>query len=227
MIRFQRGSAGKEWIPSATRPTSTSSEVVPDIPRYMDDDLSYFPSLPIDPLQSFDISEVLLPTNPHFSQVDFLDAAFAVGDLKMSITGLIVYVNCTPIIWTSEKQSTVADSTCSSEFVGASVCLMHVENMCRFLGFECPKPYILYTDSQASQSIATNSERMGKIRHIAIRYHLVRQMIASGDIKFVFCFTEEMIADLLTKILSGEPYDRLAFRFYFLGLYERAAHAQV
>ena len=132
VIRFQRGSAGKEWIPSATRPPSTSSEVVPDIPRYMDDDLSCFPSLPNDPLQSFDISEVLLPTNPRFSQVAFSDAAFAVGDLKMSITGLIVYVNCTPIIWTSEKQSTVADSTCSSEFVGASVCakqLMHVENI--------------------------------------------------------------------------------------------------
>jgi hypothetical protein len=220
VIRFQRGSAGTEWIPSTTRPTSTSSDVVPDIPRYFDDDLSCFPPLPCDPMQSFDIPEVHIPTSSRFSQVGFTDASFAVGELKMSITGLIIYVNCTPIIWASEKQTSVADSTCSSEFVGASVCakqLTHVENMCRFLGFVCPKPYPLYTDSQASQ-IATNSEKMGKIRHIAIRYHLVRQMIASGDIRFVFCFTEEMIADLMTKIMSGEPYNRLALRFYFLGL---------
>ncbi len=229
VIRFQRGSAGKEWVPSTTRPTFTSSDTALHIPQYLDDDLSCFLTPPSDPLQNLDIPEVLLPTNPRFSQVAFTDASFSVGELKMSVTGLVIYVNGTPIIWASEKQTSVADSdsTCSSEFVGASVCakqLTHVENMCRFLGFVCPKPYPLYTDSQASQSIATNSERMGKIRRIAIRYHLVRQMIASGDIKFVFCFTEDMIADLMTKIMSGAPYDRLALRFYFLGLYDRPTH---
>jgi hypothetical protein len=91
--------------------------------------------------------------------------------------------------------------------------------MFRFLGFLCPKPYLLYTDSQASLSIATNLNKMGKIRHIAIRYHLVRVMIANGDIHFVFCFTEDMIADLLTKIMSGTSYKRLALRFYYLGVY--------
>jgi hypothetical protein len=52
--------------------------------------------------------------------------------------------------------------------------------MFRFFGFLCPEPYPLYTDSQASRSIATNSNKMGKIRHIAIRYHLVRAMVAGG-----------------------------------------------
>jgi hypothetical protein len=59
---------------------------------------------------------------------------------------------------------------------------------------------------------------MGKIRHIAIRYHLVRGMVLNGDIKLIFCVTEDMVADLLTKILVGAAYDHLAARFYFLGL---------
>jgi hypothetical protein len=144
-----------------------------------------------------------------------------VGEEKASISGLVIFVNGTPLIWGSMKQTTVADSTCSSEFVAASVCckqLQHVENMFRFLGYLCPKPYKLYTDSQASLAIASYPFRMGQIRHIAIRYHLVRCMVLNGDVVLQFCVTEDMIADLLTKILNGAAYDRLSIRFYFLGV---------
>jgi hypothetical protein len=95
--------------------------------------------------------------------------------------------------------------------------LTHVENMFRFLGFLCPKPYRLYTDSQASMSIASNTWKMGKIRHIQIRYHLVHGMVLAGDVIIIFCVTEDMVADLLTKIMTGAAYDHLAIRFYFLG----------
>jgi hypothetical protein len=90
--------------------------------------------------------------------------------------------------------------------------------MFRFFGFLCPKPYPIYTDSQASLSIAMNDKRMGKIRHIAIRYHLVRKLALNRDVVLLFCVTEDMIADLLTKILSGAAYEHLSARFYFLGL---------
>ena len=132
-----------------------------------------------------------------------------------------IYVNGTPVLWGSSQQTSIADSSCAAEFVGASVCakqMTHVENMCQFLGFTCPKPYPVYTDSQASLAIASNSIKLGNVRHIAIRYHLVRAMVASGDIKLIFCVTEDMVADLLTKILVGAVYDHLAARFYFLGL---------
>jgi hypothetical protein len=97
--------------------------------------------------------------------------------------------------------------------------MVQIENAIRFLGFRCPKPYRLYTDSQASLCIATNAHRMGKIRQIQIKYHLVRAMVTAGEIEFVFCVTEEMIADLLTKMLSEATFVRLSTRFFFLGTY--------
>ncbi len=168
-----------------------------------------------------DITTPPLPVSKRFTVVAYTDASFAVGLLKISVSGLTIFVNCTPIMWVSIPQTTNVDSTCSAEFVAASVCckqLVHLENMFRFLGFLCSRPYPVYTDSQASLSIASNRQRMGEIRHIQIRYHLVRGMVINGDVILHFCVTEDMIADLFTKTLSGGTYDRLSAHFYFCAL---------
>jgi hypothetical protein len=168
------------------------------------------------------ISEPDIPINHRFNIIGYTDASFAVGETKHSISGLSIFMNGTPIFWASSKQTIVADSTCAAEFIASSICckyMLILLNMTHFLGFRCPKPYKLYTDSQASLSIASNANKMGQIRHIAIRYHLVRSLVINGTIDLVFCVTEDMIADLLTKMLSGASFDRLSARFYFIGSY--------
>jgi hypothetical protein len=88
--------------------------------------------------------------------------------------------------------------------------------MLGFMGFECPKPYKLYTDSKACYHIATNSSKLGNVRHLQIRYHMVRCYVSLGDVEMCFCVTEEMLADLLTKIVVGAQDHRLSLRFYSL-----------
>ncbi len=230
VIRFQRGTAGRELVPSQFRPITpadiflTASLASSTLPLETEVDADFILDSTAASLfemqERLEIPDTPLPTNPRYNTIGYTDASFAVGEDKASISGLVIFVNGTPLIWGSMKQTTVADSTCSSEFVAASVCckqLQHVENMFRFLGYLCPKPYKLYTDSQASLAIASNPFRMGQIRHIAIRYHLVRCMVLNGDVVLQFCVTEDMIADLLTKILNDAAYDRLSIRFYFLG----------
>jgi hypothetical protein len=212
-ILFKRGGAGLEWIPSQTRPDAVHTDVVTALSAgFLPDDLPYPPTPTI--------IAPTLPINHRFRTIGFTDASFAVDEDKRSISGFVIFVNGTPIMWGSEKQTTVADSTCAAEFIAASVCcrlFQHVENMFSFFGFLCPKPYRLYTDSQASLGIATNPVRMGMIRHVAIKYHLVRCMATAGDVDIIFCVTEDQIADLFTKVLTGAPFKRLSFRFYYLG----------
>ncbi len=86
--------------------------------------------------------------------------------------------------------------------------------MVQFLVFTCPKPYKMYTDSQACLKIATSNSTLGKVRHLEIRYHLVRCLIISGDVAMEYCITEEMLADLFTKVVTGAQEKRLAVRFY-------------
>jgi hypothetical protein len=166
---------------------------------------------------SLEIPKILEQTNERFTTVAYSDASFASTEMKQSISGLVVMINGTPILWASLKQTGVVDSTCSSEYVAASVCskqLMQVENMVQFLKFTCPKPYKMYTDSQACLQIANTASKLGKVRHIEIRYHLVRCLIIAGDIQLMYCITEDMIADLFTKVVSGTQDKRLAVRFY-------------
>jgi hypothetical protein len=110
--------------------------------------------------------------------VAYSDASFAVGLLNsQSISGFDVMINGVPILWGSLKQTVVVDSTCSAEYLAASVCckqVMQAENMVQFLGFTCPHPYTMYTDSQACLKIATIASKLEMVRHLEIRYHLVR-----------------------------------------------------
>jgi hypothetical protein len=55
---------------------------------------------------------------------------------------------------------------------------------------------------------------MGKVRHLAIRTHLVRCHISLGDVEMEWCTTESMVADVMTKIVSSAQDGRLSSRFY-------------
>jgi hypothetical protein len=156
-------------------------------------------------------------TTSRFRIVAYSDAAFAVDELKQSVSGWVVYLNGTPILFGSLRQTVVVDSSCSAEYVAASICvkqIMELENMLEFLEVHCEKPYRMYTDSMACQHIACNKSRLGKVRHLAIRTHLIRCHISLGDIELVWCTTESMVADVMTKIVSGAQDKRLAVRFY-------------
>jgi hypothetical protein len=243
-IVLTRGAAGKELVPSSIRPRvpeAQSDDDAADTLLLAHDDTGTF----IDGLQNellqrslllgrrvspsceyvvpdpelVDIGRVLQPVNPRYGLVVYADASFAVGELKQSVSGYVIYLNGVPILWGSLKQTIVVDSSCSAEFVAASIAckqLLHAENMVGFFGFSCPKPYRFYTDSKACLQIATNLVRLGNVRHLQIRYHLVRCCVSLGDVDMVFCVTEEMVADLFTKLVMAAQDTRLTFRFYSL-----------
>jgi hypothetical protein len=103
-----------------------------------------------DKIADIDMKPVILPLNARYCLIIYADASFAVGDKMQSVSGHVVYLNGTPLLWASLKQTIIVDSSCSAEFVSASVACkqtIHAENMISFLVFSCPKPYVMYTDS--------------------------------------------------------------------------------
>jgi hypothetical protein len=243
-IVFTRGAVGRELVPSSSRPAvvpeglngdtsdsnSPSRDDTGDLIVSSQSELlqrslllaqrvSSLSEYAVPDLEMVDIGRVLLPVNPRYGLVVYADASFAIGERKQSVSGYVVYLNGVPILWGSLKQTIVVDSSCSAEFVAASIAckqMLHAENMVGFFGFTCPKPYRFYTDSKACLHIATNLVRLGNVRHLQIRYHLVRCCVSLGDLEMHFCVTEEMVADLFTKLVAAAQDSRLVFRFYSL-----------
>jgi hypothetical protein len=173
-IIYRRGAAGKETIPASTRPKVDPEPTSEDLgelnidkrlllgmptsqekDRYSIGDGTWVNELQECDLyklksgedEHLDIVKTMPMTNSRFTVVAYSDASFAVGELKQSVTGFLVMVNGTPLLWGSLKQTTVVDSTCSAEYVTSSVCckqILHAENMMHFLDFTCPKSYTMY-----------------------------------------------------------------------------------
>ena len=71
------------------------------------------------------------------------------------------------------------------------------------------KATILYEDNQSAIAMAKNAQFHGRAKHIAIRYHFVREKMSEGTIELKYCPTEQMLADMLTKGLSQPVFEKL------------------
>ena len=61
---------------------------------------------------------------------------------------------------------------------------------------------VLHSDNQAALSIVLNPVQYQRSKHIAIRYHFIRQAAQNDMITIDYVPTDEQIADVLTKALK-------------------------
>ena len=60
--------------------------------------------------------------------------------------------------------------------------------------------------------ILQNPGNHNSTKHAEIRFLFTRDLVGKGKIKVVYCHTLEMLADLLTKALSGPQFEILRFQ---------------
>ncbi len=67
---------------------------------------------------------------------------------------------------------------------------------------------ILYQDNKSEMLLETNGQASSskRTRHIEIRYYYVAGQVAKGDLRVVWCPTNKIIADFLTKPLQGNAF---------------------
>ena len=68
---------------------------------------------------------------------------------------------------------------------------------------------VLFEDNQGCIAMAANPVLHKRSKHIDIRYHFVRERVASGEIELKYIPTAQQLADLLTKALSRERVEML------------------
>ena len=64
-------------------------------------------------------------------------------------------------------------------------------------------PTTLFSNSKSAIALAQDGHYHAHTKHIDIRYHFIRYVIDAGTIKLVYCSTNDMTADMLTKVLPS------------------------
>jgi hypothetical protein len=131
---------------------------------------------------------------------------------RRSVTGIILLINNTPLVWISKRQKTVETSTYGSELVAARIAtelIIEMRYKLRMLGVRVEKTSLMIGDNASVVVNTTLPSSQLKKKHLAISYHRVRESIASGMLDFAHIPSEENIADICTKPLSAVAYHRL------------------
>eukprot|EP00731_Ephydatia_muelleri_P012155 Em0006g1049a len=147
------------------------------------------------------------------SIIGFSDADWA-GDLdnRHSTSGNLFVMSGGTISWLSKKQPVVALSTTEAEYVALGAATQEVVWLRRLLSDikASPKmPTIISEDNQGTIAIARNPVYHARTKHIDIKYHYVREALMDGVIDLVYCPTQQMTADILTKPLSRDQFETL------------------
>ena len=66
---------------------------------------------------------------------------------------------------------------------------------------------ILYCDNTSAVNISKNLVMHVKTKHIAIKYHYVKELVEDKQVKMEYIHTKEQIADIFTKPLPKDTYE--------------------
>jgi hypothetical protein len=70
------------------------------------------------------------------------------------------------------------------------------------------KPVVIHADNTGAIALAKNPEYHARTKHIAVRYHFLRQEVEAGSICFEYIPIKEQAADGFTKPLGSIMFKR-------------------
>ncbi|GKF51966.1 hypothetical protein Tco_0148433 [Tanacetum coccineum] len=153
-----------------------------------------------------------------FELTGFSDADYAgCRDSFKSTSGGTQFLGEKLVGWSSKKQDCTTLSTAKAEYVSLSACCAQVLWMRTQLtdyGFHFNKIPI-YCDSKSAIAISCNPVQHSRTKHIAVRYHFIKEHVEKGTIELYFVKTDYQLADLFTKAL---PVDRFNYLVRRLGM---------
>ena len=140
----------------------------------------------------------------------FADSSWGDQEDRHSTSGFVFILANAAISWSSRKQKTIAQSTTEAEYM--SVCeasnqAAWYKTFLQELGYKITSPIPLHCDNKGAVDLALNPVTGRRSKHIAIKYHAIREYVDTKVIDLVRTPTGEMLADGLTKSLSRAPFD--------------------
>lgn len=134
----------------------------------------------------------------------YTDADFGGSDDRKSTSGFIAQVNNAPIAWYSRKQSIVMLSTMEAEYVGLASAVqegLFIKQLFDSIKM-CDVELKVYVDNQSCIQYCMNERSPRRnTKHIDIKFHFVKDLVAKEIVKLDYVQTGKNAADICTKAL--------------------------
>ncbi len=149
----------------------------------------------------------------------YVDADHARDKLtRRSVTGIVLLLNNTPIVWLSKRQKTVETSTYGSELIASRIAVDLILSMrykLRMLGLTLEHSSMMVGDNMSVVLNTTIPSSSLKKKHLACNYHRVREAVAARIIDYGHIPSEANLADIATKPLPRPVFERLTSMYLF------------
>ena len=128
-----------------------------------------------------------------------------------SVTGFIIMLAGAAVVAVSRRQHCITMSSCEAELVALAECaieLLHIIEVVSFLGHEVAGPVDVATDSKAAFDLCHRFTSAQNSRHIDRKMFKMRELRGAGRVTVRHIPGETNPADLFTKILSRQPFEK-------------------
>lgn len=162
---------------------------------------------------SIDINMVYTRDESADILIGYADSDWA-GDKNdsKSTSGYVFKIFGNTVSWASRKQDVVAQSSAEAEYKALAEALNEAEWIKQFLielGFTLDKPIPIYEDNQSCMKVAQEPKDHRRMKHVAVRYHFVRETVRNKIARIIYIPTGEQTADIMTKGLGRIQFLRL------------------
>jgi hypothetical protein len=126
--------------------------------------------------------------------------------------GIIGTLGSAPIFVKSFKFKLVTRSSTESEMVCLEESVtfaLWLTTLLRNFDMKFRLPVTIFQDNLSTIGIVMNGGSFNRSKHMISKYAFVKQYVDSGEIQLVHCRTNLMVADMLTKPLSGTELKKL------------------
>ena len=111
-------------------------------------------------------------------------------DDKKSTSGGAFFLGKRLVSWTRKKQNHISQYTTKAEYVAAVVNYSNIvwsKQLLAGIKVEIKDPVVIYCDNTSVINILKNPVMHSKTKHIAIKYHFLRELVQEKEVKVGIC----------------------------------------
>ena len=142
----------------------------------------------------------------------FSDATWADDkSTRSSRSGGVLLYNGSLITAYSHVQRSISLSSTQAEYQALTSAVQEIiyfRQLLGELGYEQNLPTPLLCDNQGALYLSVSTKNHIKIKHIALRYHYIRDTIKDKLVNLLYVSTKEQLADVMTKPLGRDLFEK-------------------